>query len=74
MNMKELREKNDEALQLELLELSKERFNLRMQQGSGQLTKPHLLNNVGRDIARIKTVLSERKVKKSNGKMSKKAS
>jgi large subunit ribosomal protein L29 len=71
MNMKELREKNEEALQQELLELSRERFNLRMQQGSGQLTKPHLLNNVGRDIARIKTVLSERKV--NNGKMSRKA-
>ena len=70
--MKELREKNEEALQQVLLELSRERFNLRMQQGSGQLTKPHLLNNVGRDIARIKTVLSERKI--NNGKMSRKAS
>jgi len=40
--------------------LRKEQFNLRMQQGAGQMSKPHLFQVVRRDIARIKTVLNEK--------------
>lgn len=57
----EFRKKDDKALQAELLDLTKERFNLRMQNGSGQLTTPHRLRDVNRDIARVKTILNERK-------------
>ena len=65
MNASELREKSEDELKTELLDLLKEQFNLRMQQGSGQLSKPHLMKNVRRDIARIKTVLVEKA--KTNG-------
>jgi len=58
---KEYKEKDEAALNEELLNLRKEQFNLRMQQGAGQMSKPHLFKNVRRDIARVKTVLAEKK-------------
>lgn len=61
MKANEFRKKDGEALEAELMELTKERFNLRMQNGSGQLTTPHRLRDVNRDIARVKTILNERK-------------
>ncbi|MFT6914172.1 MAG: large subunit ribosomal protein L29 [Motiliproteus sp.] len=60
MNAVELREKSADELNQELLGLLKDQFNLRMQKSSGQLTQNHLVNNVRRDIARIKTVLNEK--------------
>lgn len=63
MNMQELKNKTDAELKGELLELFRELFNLRMQKGSQDINiapKSHLFKNVRRDIARIKTVLSER--------------
>ena len=59
MKAKELRSKDSAALQESLLELRKERFSLRMQQGSGQLQRPSQMRQVRRDIARIKTILHE---------------
>lgn len=61
MAIKELREKSAEELKAHLLDLRKEQFNLRMQQGSGQLNQPHQLRRVRRDIARTKLVLGEKK-------------
>lgn len=61
MKAKELRAKSDDDLRKELLELSREAFNLRMQQGSGQLSRPSQMRQTRRDIARIKTVLNERR-------------
>tara|TARA_B100000029_G_C17386687_1_gene891847 strand:- start:379 stop:579 length:201 start_codon:yes stop_codon:yes gene_type:complete len=43
----------------ELLELRKEQFNLRMQRGTGQLANPSRFKSVRRDIARIKTRMTE---------------
>ncbi|MEH6625064.1 MAG: 50S ribosomal protein L29 [Motiliproteus sp.] len=60
MNTVELREKSVDELNQELLDLFKDQFNLRMQKSSGQLTQSHLLGQVRRDIARIKTVLNEK--------------
>jgi large subunit ribosomal protein L29 len=54
------RNKSETELQEELLNLRKEQFNLRMQQGAGQVSKPHLFTSVRRDIARIKTILAEK--------------
>lgn len=59
MNASDLRQKNGEELKGELLDLRREQFNLRMQQATGQLVRPHEYRRVRRDIARIKTVLSE---------------
>ena len=61
MNATELRQKNSQELTDELLDLRREQFNLRMQQATGQLVRPHEYRRVRRDIARIKTVLSEQK-------------
>ncbi len=58
---KDYREKDEAGLKEELLGLRKEQFNLRMQQGAGEMSKPHLFKNVRRDIARIKTILAEKK-------------
>ena len=60
MDTQELRAKNENELRGELSELLKEQFNLRMQKGMGQLGQPHELRRVRRDIARIKTVLTEK--------------
>ena len=60
MKATELREKSVSELQQQLLELLKEQFNLRMQKTTGQLAQTHLLGQVRRDIARVKTVLTEK--------------
>jgi large subunit ribosomal protein L29 len=60
MKASEYRPKSDDVLQNELLELAREAFNVRMQAGSGQLSRFHQIRALRRDIARIKTVLTER--------------
>ena len=60
MSIKQLRGKSPADLSAQLLELRREQFNLRMQKGSGQTPRPHLFKAVRREIARIKTVMSER--------------
>jgi large subunit ribosomal protein L29 len=60
MKATELREKTVQELNELLLELRKEQFNLRMQDGTGQLTQVHQFGVARGDIARIKTVLNEK--------------
>lgn len=60
MKATELRQKGVEELTNELHELLREQFNLRMQKGTGQLSRPHQIRAVRRNIARIKTVLNEK--------------
>jgi len=60
MNASELREKSREELRNALHELLKEQFNLRMQRGTGQFSRPHLMRDVRRNIARVKTVIREK--------------
>jgi large subunit ribosomal protein L29 len=66
MNAKELREKSAEELEKELGELHREAFNLRMQKGTGQLPRPNQFKAVRRDIARVKTIINERRADKSS--------
>ena len=47
-------------LKKELIDLRREQFNLRMQQGAGSMPKVHRFSAVRKDIARIKTVLNEK--------------
>lgn len=61
MKAEALREKTDQDLQQELLALLREKFNLRMQQGSGQAVKSHRFAEIRKIIAQIKTILHERK-------------
>jgi len=51
------------GMEKELLELSKEQFNLRMQQATGQMANTSRMKQVRRDIARIKTIMNENKGK-----------
>lgn len=65
MNASELLDKSVEELQQQLGELSKDQFNYRMQKSAGQLGQTHLLKTVRRDIARIKTIISEKQKSES---------
>lgn len=60
MKASELRQKSVDELKTELLELFREQFNLRMQKNMGQLSRFDRFSKIRKDIARIKTVLSER--------------
>jgi large subunit ribosomal protein L29 len=60
MKASELRAKSSEELTKELLSLREEQFKLRMQRVTGQLGQTHLLQQNQRDIARVKTVLTEK--------------
>lgn len=57
-----LRQKNKKDLEIELLQLLREQFNLRMQSVSGKLKQPHLLRKVRRNIAQVKTLLTEKDI------------
>jgi len=59
MKANELREKTLDELSAELIENRKEQFGLRMQQSTGQLTRPSEMKRVRRQIARIKTLITE---------------
>lgn len=61
MKVRELRGKTTQELNDILLELLREHFNLRMQKGTGQLTRPSQMRSARKDVARIKTLLNEKK-------------
>ena len=61
MNASELRQKSADELTAELDRLQKEHFEYRMSQASGQLGQAHLLGETRRAIARVKTVLNEKR-------------
>lgn len=61
MNVAELRGKSAEELGEELIALRREQFNLRMQQATSELAQVHEHGRVRKNIARVKTVLSELK-------------
>ncbi len=62
MKTADLRKMSTDELKTELLNLRKEQFNLRMQKKIGQLQKSHLIRNARLDIARLKTVLNEKRL------------
>jgi large subunit ribosomal protein L29 len=61
MKATELRDKTETELRETLHELLKEQFNLRMQRGTGQFSRPHLMKDVRRNIARVKTVMNQKR-------------
>ena len=61
---KELQNKSYEELGKELLELRKEQFNLRMQLGTGQLTRVHQFKANRKNIARVKTLMNQKSSEK----------
>jgi large subunit ribosomal protein L29 len=60
MKIKEIAELTARELLTRKRELREEMFNLRVQQQSGQLERPHLIRTARRNIARIETVLSSK--------------
>ncbi|MCX7075051.1 MAG: 50S ribosomal protein L29 [Methylococcales bacterium] len=59
MKASELRQKSRDELSVVLIELARESFTLKMQKGTGQLSKTAQVKKVRRDVARVKTVLNE---------------
>lgn len=65
MKAKELHELKNEELEVKLSDLKQELFNLRFQHATGQLANPVQMNSVKKDIARVKTIIRERELKKA---------
>ena len=62
MKVNELRNMTPEALEAKLRELKEELFNLRFQHAINQLENPHKIVETKRDIARVMTILNEKKM------------
>ena len=60
VQVSDLRSKSSAELQEVLHSLLKDQFNYRMQKSTGQLSQAHLLSVVRKDIARVKTLISEK--------------
>ena len=61
MKASEIRAMTSEELEAKLKELKNELFNLRFQHAINQLDNPHKIGDVKKDIARVMTVLREKK-------------
>ena len=61
MKAKELRDMTGDELNAKLKELKNELFNLRFQHAINQLDNPHKIVDVKKDIARVMTVIREKK-------------
>ncbi|MFN8016127.1 MAG: 50S ribosomal protein L29 [Acidimicrobiia bacterium] len=62
MYASELRQLNDSELLTKFLDLREELFNLRFQNATGSLEKHNLIPQLKKDIARVETILTERKI------------
>ena len=60
MKTSEIRKMSTEDINKKIVELQDELFDLRMKQATATIEKPHRINAARKDIARLKTVLSER--------------
>jgi large subunit ribosomal protein L29 len=61
MKIDDVRGMTPDQLAESLLNLKKEQFNLRFQAATGQVEKTHRVNEIRKDIARVKTVLRAKK-------------
>ena len=60
MSVEDFRAKSDDQLKDSLVDLKKEQFNLRFRRATGQVEDTSRNRTIRRDIARVKTVLTER--------------
>lgn len=67
MKVQDIRAMSDDDLSEELLKLSREQFNLRLQSATGQSARADQFGKVRKDIARIKTVMRERELVNATG-------
>ena len=61
MKVKEIRELTTDQIEAKIVESKDEIFKLRMQQATGNLEKPSRIHELRKDVARMKTILAERK-------------
>ncbi len=66
MKASEIREMSVDQMQAKLNDLRAELFNLRFQLAINQLENPMRISAVKKDIARIKTILTEKENKSAN--------
>ena len=64
MKAEDIRAMTPDQMEDAILNLKKERFNLRFQRATGQLENTSRLREARRDIARIKTIAAEQRAKK----------
>jgi large subunit ribosomal protein L29 len=64
MKVSDVRAMSDDQREDAILNLKKERFNLRFQRATGQLENTTRMREARRDIARIKTIAAEQRAKK----------
>jgi large subunit ribosomal protein L29 len=64
MKIEDIRAMSPDQMEDAILNLKKERFNLRFQRATGQLENTSRLREARRDIARIKTVAAQQRAKK----------
>lgn len=62
MKAKEIKEMSDQEMDAKLVDLSETLFNLRFQNKAGQLENPKRMEEVKRDIARVKTIKRQREI------------
>ena len=60
MKTSDIRKMSADEINSKIAEIKNELFELRMKQATGSLEKPHKINALRKDVARLKTVLSEK--------------
>lgn len=61
MNAKEIRELSAGEIETKLRETREQLVQLRLKKSTGQVEKPHLLRDYRKDIARLETILNQKK-------------
>jgi large subunit ribosomal protein L29 len=67
MKLEKIREMTETELNNEVKKLKNELFNLRFQHVTGQLENPIKMRDVKKEIARVKTIIREKELKKAQG-------
>ena len=62
MKTSDIRKMSVEDINKKIVEIKTELFELRMKQATGSLEKPHMINALRKDVARLKTILREREI------------
>ena len=65
MKAKDIRERSDDELRKTLSDLEEQLFKLRFQKSTGQIENPIKIREVRKDIARVRTVMTERQAEGS---------
>jgi len=66
MSTKDIREMSESEIQKKLRETREEQVNLRMRKQTGQVEHPHRFRELRHEIARLETILREKKLASTN--------